>query len=69
MNGINSTTAQPDDINNLCSRKLWELLSNFEDGTSLSKPEKQRLANTLINRRHYLSEVYNWQQQQLEILH
>lgn len=67
MNNQNPNTLGID-VNNLSSRKLWELLSH-QDQQSLSRDQKQALASTLIKRKHYLSNVYHWQQQQLEILH
>ena len=63
-----NTNAETHQAYNLSSRKLWELLSENSE-KSLSRTEKQELAIELINRCHYLSEVYHWKQQQLEVLH
>ena len=42
------------DLNNLSSRKLWEMLNN---DNSLSNSEKQHLTITLRTRRHYEKEL------------
>ena len=42
------------DLNNLSSRKLWDMLNN---DTTLSSSEKRHLTITLRTRRHYEREL------------
>ncbi|MGK0442687.1 MAG: hypothetical protein ACJA0N_002502 [Pseudohongiellaceae bacterium] len=48
------------DLNNLSSRKLWEMLNNE---SHLSLCEKQHLTITLRTRRHYIKELDGLQSQ------
>lgn len=43
------------DVNNLCSRKLWELASSHE----VDADEMRCIASELQRRRHYLHELEN----------
>ena len=53
-------TEQHIDINNLCSRKLWEILT-------LNLPahhqQKNHIEQELITRSHYTNELESWRQQ------
>ena len=60
-NKVNTmNTEQHIDINNLCSRKLWEILT-------LNLPahhqQKNHIAQELITRSHYTNELESWRQQ------
>ena len=50
FNNLNATTAI--DVKNLCSRKLFELLSVEEEG-ALSQQQQQSVEQELILRQHY----------------
>ncbi len=48
------------DINNLCSRKLWEILTISQ---RLDQLEQQSIEQELLTRRHYIPELSDWRQQ------
>ncbi len=56
------------DIDNLCSRKIWELLAN-NNITTISHNEKKVLEQTLISRNHYLNELYQRRRKALPPIH
>lgn len=53
-------TEQQIDINNLCSRKLWEILTLKPP---IYQEQKSHIEEELITRRHYTNELENWRQQ------
>ena len=53
-------TEQHIDINNLCSRKLWEILTL---NVPIHNQQKTHIVQELITRRHYTTELENWRQQ------
>ena len=50
------------DIKNLCSRKLWELLSIEDSQHPLSPFEKTNIELELLQRGHYREELLSWRQ-------
>ena len=48
------------DIDNLCSRKLWEILTVEQQ---LDRLEQQTIEQELLARRHYIPELTSWHQQ------
>ena len=52
------------DVKNLCSRKLWEILTCI-DATALSAQQKNSIEAELRERRHYLPELQFRQQNTL----
>ena len=48
---------EPLDVKNLCSRKLWEILA-CDDQQRLNPVEEQHIETELIERQHYLPELY-----------
>ena len=64
MRVINTMTTNPTDnrtdINNLCSRKLWEILTINQ---RLDRLEQESIEQELLTRRHYIPELVNWRQQ------
>ncbi len=56
----NSNTDNKIDINNLCSRKLWEILTINQ---RLNRLEQQIIEQELVTRQHYIPELSTWRQQ------
>jgi hypothetical protein len=50
------------DVTNLCSRKLWEILT-IEQQQNLSYQQKHQIEQELIARQHYLQELAKLRQQ------
>ncbi|ARN73246.1 hypothetical protein [Oceanicoccus sagamiensis] len=48
------------DINNLCSRKLLEILTINQ---RLDRLEQESIERELLTRRHYIPELADWRQQ------
>lgn len=48
------------DLDNLCSRKLWEILTINQ---RLDRLEQESIEQELLTRRHYIPELKNWRQQ------
>lgn len=65
---MNKPVLNPSEINNLCSRKLWELLTT-ESSCAELLVDKNLLTCELLNRKHYLKELENWQKSNRDILH
>jgi hypothetical protein len=50
------------DVTNLCSRKLWEILT-VDQLQTLSYQQKHQIEQELITRQHYLQELAKLRQQ------
>lgn len=51
---MNTTSFNPRE---LCSRKLWQLVSMTEDKAKVSEQELQQAVTELATRRHYLAQL------------